>query len=123
METLVIKTQNNDVKMTVLCDADNFIDNWSYKETYEKLYLIVSHATSLLIDVFGAKKETLTLTLPKAIVNGFGEGIMPGQGKKYLGVYLSGKWKLYQSTEIPEDEIQIGSDVGKIVIKVANIPE
>ncbi len=96
------------IKNWSVCDANTFLAD-TIMESYESLYVKIHETTNVLL-AKGASSESLTMIVP------------PYMTERLVHNSVN-KWKVYQDDEMPKDQIEIGSDIGKAVLVVLNFPE
>ncbi len=93
----------------------------SFRERYEWLYVKIYEVT-MVLTAKGATPESLTLTVPPYMADQFVQNLELKEGKHFIG-HLNGRWRVSQDSNLPLDQVEIGSDIGRGVVIAEGFPE
>lgn len=120
MERITELLKDPSVKTYILTDANCALSE-SIREGYEFLYVKLVEATNVLV-AKGANPESMTLDTPPYMGDMLVRNFVREPGRHYIGT-CNNRWRVFQDSTLPLDQVVIGSDIGKAVVIVLNFPE
>ncbi len=101
---LIEETKKDPTILTwAVCDASTFFGN-NLKEKYEGLYMKVCELTNVIL-ARGADESSLTLAT----------------GRYFGEIFKNNRWSQRVNDSMPNDRIEIGSNIGKVIIGIVNV--